>query len=737
MNGRSLTLSAKIIILLLLCISFVMLAGTGVSYILRRSALLAERNQQCAIAVERIATTMANPLWNLDLEQMREIAREELKNTGFIRLTVVNPTDEILLDESGVPPASGWFGMLHNDQHTVWRHITWRGTHKLGSVGLYFDNRYIYDKLVQILIWSAVQGVVLMLVTCTVLYIALSTVLLRHLKPVLKAAEEFGAGNLTNRITVSSQDELGRLADTFNLMADGIEERIAQLKEAEAKYRRLFESIQDAFYRTDKEGTLILVSPSFSAVLGYDSEAVLGRSALELFVDSDESAAFLDALKNSGHTDDALVYLKKADGTPVIISTSSHYYYDEQGNTLGVEGLFRDVTDRIDSFREIEQLKDSLSAVIDSLPSLIFTVDRDGTVNLWNSAAASFTGISAATAHGTAMTELLPQFASHLQEVQQVIDRQYSRRIDKFLVFDGTEQHFYEILITPYTRSGSQGAVIRIDETTEKLRVEEIMIQTEKMMMIGGLAAGMAHEINNPLGAIMQSAQNIVRRVSTDIPANHDTARQLGIPLDVIREYMTQRGILGFIDHIRESGARAAKIITSMMKFSRKSESRSEEANLVEVLEQTIELASNDYDLKKKYDFRHIELIREFQEDLPPVAITVLEIEQVLLNIIKNAAQAMAELEGEHIPRLTFRLRRKGDFAVIEIEDNGPGMDEVTQNRVFEPFFTTKEVGVGTGLGLSVSYTIITTNHHGSFKVRSRPGTGACFIITLPIRGRS
>jgi signal transduction histidine kinase len=111
-----------------------------------------------------------------------------------------------------------------------------------------------------------------------------------------------------------------------------------------------------------------------------------------------------------------------------------------------------------------------------------------------------------------------------------------------------------------------------------------------------------------------------------------------------------------------------------------------------------------------------------------------LELEQVLLNLLKNAAQALAFVQKERQPCITLRTRVSGDWAVIEVEDNGPGIPKELQRRIFEPFFTTKEVGIGTGLGLSVSYAIITNNHHGRLEVSSQPDEGTCFTMHLPLQ---
>ena len=262
-----------------------------------------------------------------------------------------------------------------------------------------------------------------------------------------------------------------------------------------------------------------------------------------------------------------------------------------------------------------------------------------------------------------------------------------------------------------------------------------IMIQSEKMASVGGLAAGAAHEINNPLGAILQSAQMIQRHFEPGRVTNIDAAQKCGCSFEDIRRYVENRGTITFLNNIREAGTRAAAIVSSLLEFSRKSESLPAGENIIAILDKSIELAASDYDLKKKYDFRHIEIIRDYAAGLPPVPCIRTEIEQVILNLLKNAAQAMASHpSGEKKPVIILRAHLEGDTVKIEVEDNGPGMDEVVRKRVFEPFFTTKPLGAGTGLGLSVSFFIITRNHRGTIWVESVPGRGTVFTINLPLR---
>jgi signal transduction histidine kinase len=242
----------------------------------------------------------------------------------------------------------------------------------------------------------------------------------------------------------------------------------------------------------------------------------------------------------------------------------------------------------------------------------------------------------------------------------------------------------------------------------------------------------MSHEINNPLGIITQAAQNIERRISLELPANREVSEELGLNLEGIRAYFDKRQISDAIASIRTASSRAAKIVANMLQFSRRADTTMEFTSLAQNVDQALELAASDYDLKKKYDFRSIDIIKDYQ-DTPQVLMVSLEIEQVILNLLKNAAQAMTANPPDRKPRITFRLRREDRYAVLEVEDNGPGMTEDIRRRVFEPFFTTKEPGVGTGLGLSVSYMIVTQNHKGLMEVQSTQGRGTVFKVRLPI----
>lgn len=276
-----------------------------------------------------------------------------------------------------------------------------------------------------------------------------------------------------------------------------------------------------------------------------------------------------------------------------------------------------------------------------------------------------------------------------------------------------------------------------IQSENKRVHLEQMMVESEKMLLVSGLAAGTAHEITNPLGIILQSIQNIQRRLSSELDKNHTIAEECNTELEYIRQYLTRRHIFQYIQGIHEATLRASKIVSNMLQFSRQSKPDMVLTDLHQVLEKSIELAMYDYDLKKQYDFRHIRITRVYDSELPQIFCRVIEIEQVFLNLLKNAAQAIAarEKNPDYRPHILIRTHKERHYVVVNIEDNGVGMDQHILAHIFQPFYTTKISGEGTGLGLSVSYFIITNHHHGSLSASSTPGVGTVFTIRLLLNG--
>ena len=394
-----------------------------------------------------------------------------------------------------------------------------------------------------------------------------------------------------------------------------VEQQIKELREAEEKYRRIFETTRVGIFRTTPEGDFLEVNPAWLELVGYDSlEDVLAHvtNASELYAEPAEREAFVAALRREGRVARHEFRIRRKGGGFAWGSVTASALYDASGRFTAIEGLVHDVT--------------------------------------------------------------------------------------------------------------------------ENKRMQELMIQTEKMTSVGGLAAGMAHELNNPLGIVLQSLENLERRFSPGLPANRPAAREAGVDLAAVGRYMSARGISEYLLASRQAAERAAEIIRTMLEFSRTGESSPGPVALAGIVDTALELAAKDYDLRRKFDFRAVRIVRELDVRTPAVACSAGEMVQVVLNIVKNAAEALADgHEPAQEPTIWLRSQLDGDHARLEIRDNGPGMDEATRRRVFEPYFSTKGPGEGTGLGLSVAYFIVTQRNAGTITVESRPGQGTTFVIRLPL----
>jgi PAS domain S-box-containing protein len=455
---------------------------------------------------------------------------------------------------------------------------------------------------------------------------------------------------------------------------------------------------------------------------------LLGRHLDDLYEESPDVIDRID-LCLAGRQEE---YERESNGQ--IYHTILTPIYSNSNEVEGITGIAMNVTEQRSAERELHKLRIYLSNIINSMPSFLIGVDNTGRITQWNRAIEEQTGIAANDAEGRKISDVLPRMNTEIDNIfKSINNKEVIQQQKKNYVFDdGT--HYEDITIYPLVSNGVEGAVVRIDDVTDKVRMEEMMIQSEKMLSVGGLAAGMAHEINNPLAGIMQTASVMTQRLLnlSGIDANIKAAVEAGTNIESVGEFMKIRGILRMLETINASGERVAKIVNNMLSFSRKSETASSSYDIHMLLEDTLELATTDYDMKQYYDFKLINVVHEYEVGLPFVICKKSKIQQVLLNIIRNAAQAMTAASIEN-PTLIIRTSSNSERKKlkIEIEDNGPGMDEKIRKRVFEPFFTTKPEGIGTGLGLSVSYFIITNEHGGEMTVSSEIGRGTIFRINL------
>ncbi len=634
-----------------------------------------------------------------------------------------------------IPPLPKWNGVKKQGKHIlIAKRISKEGQF-LGTLLLQSSSSQMTTFLTNSLLVMA-----LLFLLSTLISLALS----HYLQGLISRPVNYLAGIMEKvskvqeyslRSELQSDDEIGALSSYFNTMLSTIEHRDTQLQESQELLQAIIDNTNSVIYLKDTEGHYLMVNRRYHEVILTRTRKIIGATDREMFpgelaekfilFDRQVMAtgALMEIEEQIPHTDSLHTYISAK--FPLRRPT---------GEIYALAGISTDITERKNAEVELRQLRNYLDNVIDSMPSALIGIDAQGKITRWNHEAEVLSGLREQEATGCMLDAVLPEFSEQLQKVQEAIDSREVQAADRVSYHKDGIHLYKEVTVYPLIANGIEGAVLRVDDITERIQIEEMMIQTEKMMSVGGLAAGMAHEINNPLGIMIQAVQNIERRVSPHLDANLKAAEECHTSVETIYNYLEKRMVLALIEDIREAGTRAAKIVANMLQFSRRSESARQSVNLPELIDQTIELAANDYDLKKKYDFRHIEIIKKYQDKLPPIQLMETEIEQVLLNLLKNAAQAIAEQEEKtDPPQITISLSSTADSIILVVQDNGPGIPDAIRKRVFEPFFTTKPVGSGTGLGLSVSYMIISNNHRGKMEVEASEPHGALFRITLPL----
>ncbi|WP_379919070.1 ATP-binding protein [Marinobacter oulmenensis] len=261
---------------------------------------------------------------------------------------------------------------------------------------------------------------------------------------------------------------------------------------------------------------------------------------------------------------------------------------------------------------------------------------------------------------------------------------------------------------------------------SEKLeQANRQLMQSEKLAAIGQLAAGVAHEINNPVGYVYSNLQSLEAYLNdlfrlteaVDSAQSLDDLRLIkhNIDYDYLREDLKD-----LLAESREGIERVKVIISAMKDFSHIEEDEFKPADLHRGIETTLNVVNNELKYKA-------EVIRDFGE-LPEIECIISQVNQVVMNLLVNAAHAI-----EDYGRITVRTRSTGHQVAIEVEDTGTGISREHLNRIFDPFFTTKPIGKGTGLGLSLSFSIV-EKHNGRIEADSQPGQGTCFRVTLPVR---
>lgn len=347
---------------------------------------------------------------------------------------------------------------------------------------------------------------------------------------------------------------------------------------------------------------------------------------------------------------------------------------------------------------QVEQLKDFSENIVASLRIGVVTVDLADRVESWNPQIEDLLGIPQSEALGRHLNELLPQDLA--AEIASRAPSEHASGIYRFHLNTRSNRHLVvNVSIAPLLgKNGTHlGHLVLLDDITQRVRLEDQMVQTEKLTSLGLLAAGVAHEVNTPLAVISNYIQMLAKQIPSDDPRQKT------------------------IDRIVKQTFRASEIVNNLLNFSRTGGAEPVALDLNVVLEETLTLVQHPFKTAQ------VTVLRNYTEQLPPVLGSATRLQQVFLNLFMNARDAMPT--GG---MLEVRTGTNNGSVEIEVSDTGIGIPHENLHRIFDPFFTTKATGRGTGLGLSVSYGII-KEHAGKVDVRSTPGKGTSFRLEFPV----
>jgi PAS domain S-box-containing protein len=489
---------------------------------------------------------------------------------------------------------------------------------------------------------------------------------------------------------------------------------ITSLRRNEARFTELFETLQEGIYIVTPEDRVLEVNPALVRMLGYDSkEELLGKKVSDVFADEVERTNVVREVNCQPAPEGREITLRKKNGQPLVCLNTATAIRDTSGKIIRYQGALVDVTERREIERRLYKEQEFARRLVDSFPDLIFVVDSQRRYTYVSPRVPEVLGYDISECIGMVFGE-----RTHPDERGAVLGvfEDLLRQRRNFASIEIQVQHKlgewrrlkcnFSPLIDESNKIG--GVVISGRDVTEVKRLEEQLIQAEKLAAMGQMLAGVAHELNNPLTAILGVSELLRDRQGID----EGTRRQLE---------MTHR-----------QARRAARIVQNLLEFSRPASPQKKLLDLNNVVERTLQL--HEHSLKRN----SIEADFQQQIGLPYIVGDANQLIQIFLNLISNAEHAIKEVRSAG--HIRIRLGQAFNRVYATVQDDGVGIKPEALPRLFDPFFTTKRPGGGTGLGLSICMSIV-REHGGNIEVESLPGGGAAFTVFLPIalqeRGRN
>jgi len=473
-------------------------------------------------------------------------------------------------------------------------------------------------------------------------------------------------------------------------LEEEVEERTRRLEENKRKYRSLVETEKDLIYRLDVEGRIIFASPALGAMLGYQEEEVLGLRFVDLVSEELQERARADfqELLRRGEMANETVLLAR-NGNPHSVEYVSQTM-EERGEMVGVVGIARDITKRRSMERALEDHKNRLSFLLENSPDIIMNLDKRGEICYINR---EIRGASGERVLGSTVFEYVKN--DYQESFMEVLQRGFDFGEPNQFECVFVDHTWWETRLIPIQKDECvTSAMLICTDITERKRLQEQLLRSERLAAIGQLSSSVAHEIRNPLGVIKNSCYYLHMKLKDSV--NQKVVKHLNI-----------------ID--REVNS-ANLIVSDLLDFARKKTPVLKEVNIHEL---TLSV------LAKIAIPNNIQVVTSFDE-APQMLLDGEQIQRVLLNIIQNAVQAMPE--GG---RVTLRIGVEERGVLMSVEDTGVGIPEENLSRIFTPLFSTKTNGVG--LGLTISKQIVEA-HGGEIILESEVGKGTTFTIRLPLK---
>ncbi len=486
-----------------------------------------------------------------------------------------------------------------------------------------------------------------------------------------------------------------------------------ELRESEEKYRNLFERVPHGLFISSKEGRFLDCNQALLEMAGYPEKEEFLKIEItkDLYVNPEDRRRFQRLIAEKGFVRDLEVEFKKKNGRKITVLLTAHAKRDEKGSVVGYEGLNIDISDRKRMERELKEANEFLMNLIESSVDGIIVTDMKGDILIFNKGAENILGYKAEEVVGKMNIRSIypPGVAKEVMEKLRSPDFGGFGKLTSFPIShrrkDGEliEGDLSASII--FDEEGKEIASVGIfKDLRERLRIErelqkmqQALLQSEKLAAMGRLTSQIAHELNNPMYGIM----NTLELLKTEIPPESKRRRILELSLSEIQ--------------------RLSEMLKNMLSFSKPEEEARKRINMNTLLEGILMM------MEKQMREANIKVETEFDDEIPEIMASTNQMRQVMLNMFKNAKEAM--------PKggiLTVRTTTDEKKVFIHVQDTGVGIPEEIRDKIFDAFFTTKAKVKGVGLGLSVCYGIV-KDHGGEIKLESEEGKGTTFTISLPI----